>query len=287
MSHSWISNIIKEVAAAIVNRLAEKILPSPTTETLKSTAKVFHMKWNFPNCVGAIDGKHIRLKAPKGSGSLYYNYKEYYSMVLLALVDAECKFLAIDVGSYGKEGDAGIYLKSQLGKRIKRNQFGMPAPSALPGTKVVLPHVIVGDEAFALHEHLMKPYPRQQTVNDREKTIFNYRLSRARRTTENAFGILCNYFRVFFQPIATEPNTTKQLIVSACILYNILRQDKVLAPGQKHAEDQLPLPTKNMISLINDNARSAQRYMQIRDTFKLYFNGPGAVVWQRRNANLH
>ncbi|GFT41504.1 DDE Tnp4 domain-containing protein [Trichonephila clavipes] len=85
----------------------------------QKVAQQYSTKWNFPNCIGAIDGKHIRIKAPKNSGSLFYNYKDYHSMVMLAVVDADCKFTAVDVGSYGREGDAGIFLKSEIGRRIK------------------------------------------------------------------------------------------------------------------------------------------------------------------------
>jgi hypothetical protein len=63
-------------------------------------------------------------------------------MVLLAVVDADCKFTAIDVGSYGREGDAGIYLKSNMGQKIQNNTFNIPAPKELPGTN----NAIVGDE---------------------------------------------------------------------------------------------------------------------------------------------
>lgn len=287
VSHSWISVMIREVASAIILRLAKKAIPSPTTEQLEKSSQAFSRKWNFPNCVGAIDGKHIRMKAPKKSGSLFFNYKEYFSMVVLAVVDAEYKFLAVDVGSYGKEGDAGIYLKSQIGRQINNNCFGMPAPAPLPGTKNVVPHVIVGDEAFALHENLMKPYPRPQSLQDDTKGIFNYRLSRARRTTENAFGILSNYFRVFFQPIATEPKTTEKIIVCALILHNILRESKILAPGQKHLDDKLELPTENLIDLADSNVRYPTRCIAIRETFKSYFNGPGAVAWQTSYVSHH
>lgn len=175
----------------------ELTIPSPTENQLRQNSSQFFPKWNFPNCVGAIDGKHVRIKAPKRSGSLYFNYKEYYSIVLLAVVDADCKFTAVDIGSYGREGDAGIYLKSRTGKMIKNNTFNIPVPKEIPGTNTVVPHVIVGDEAFALHENLMKPYPRQQSVHDPSIAVYNYRLSRARRTNENTFGILCGYFTLF------------------------------------------------------------------------------------------
>lgn len=287
VSHSWISAIVKEVSTAIVKTMFHLVMPLPNVKQLKRVSDQYLLKWNFPNCVGAIVGKHIRMKAPINSGSLYYNYKEYYSMVLLAVVDAECKFIAIDVGSYGREGDAGIYLKSKIGQSIRNHTFNIPEPKALPRTNDVIPHVIVGDEAFALHENLMKPYPRQQSLNDSSKAVYNYRLSRARRTTENTFGILCAYFRLFFVPIATSPAVTDKLVVSACILYNILREAKVLAPGQKHIDDLLPLTTENLIPLANHNVRAQMNSTQIRETFKNYFNGPGAVEWQQTYARHH
>lgn len=265
----------------------EKIIPSPTTDQLQSISSTFFSRCNFPNCVGAIDGKHVRIKAPNNSGSLFFNYKEYHSIVLLAIVDANCKFIAIDVGSYGREGDAGIYLKSKMGKNINNNTFNIPPPQPLPGTNDTVPHVIVGDEAFALHENLMKPYPRQQSLNDSLKAVFNYRLSRARRTTENTFGILCGYFRIFFQPIATLPETTDKLIISACILYNILREAKILAPGQGHVDDILPLPTKNLIPLVHQNVRAPRNPTAIREVFKSYFNGSGVVEWQGKYTAQH
>lgn len=257
--------------------MLELTIPSPTENQLRQNSSQFFSKWNFSNCVGAIDGKHIRIKAPKRSGSLYFNYKEYYSIVLLAVVNADCEFTAVDIGSYGREGDASIYLNSKIGKMIKNNTFNIPAPKVIPKTNNVVPHVIVGDEGFALHDNLMKPYPRQQSVHDQSKAIYNYRLSRARRTTENTFGILCGYFRLFFQPIATAPETTDKLITCACILYNILRNEKILAPGQKHIDDALPLPTENLIPITEHNVRAKMNQIQIREIFKNYFNGPGAV----------
>jgi hypothetical protein len=87
---------------------------------LLATSNKFYSKWSFPNCVGSIGGKHIRLKCPSNSGSMYYNYKHYYSVVLQMLADARYRFIAIDVGAYGKQSDGGIFVKVE-------SAFGMLA----------------------------------------------------------------------------------------------------------------------------------------------------------------
>lgn len=78
-------------------------MPPPDEQKVKQISREFWQIWNFPNCAGAIDGKHIRILCPKKSGSLYFNYKNYFSTVMLAIVDAKYKFVAVDIGSYGKE----------------------------------------------------------------------------------------------------------------------------------------------------------------------------------------
>lgn len=156
----------------------------------------------------------------------------------------------------------------------------MPPPRKLPNCDVVLPHMIIGDEAFALTTNMMKPYPRAQSVQDKEKAIYNYRHSRARRVTENAFGILAAYFRVFHTPIAVRPETADRIIVVACILHNMMRKTKVLSPieqtfGVVEAEAQTLLSSAGGSAGRPCNAGRMQR-----DTLKEYFNGVGAVKWQ-------
>lgn len=134
ISHCYISKIVKEVLLAIHVQLLHVLLPPPTENDLKDRAKEFWEQWNFPNCVGAIDGKHVRIVCPSKSGSLYFNYKEYFSIVLLAIVDANYKFLAVDIGSYGKEGDSGIFSKSIMGQKIYQGTFGFPSDNELPNS---------------------------------------------------------------------------------------------------------------------------------------------------------
>ncbi|XP_022909476.2 uncharacterized protein [Onthophagus taurus] len=161
--------------------------------------------WNFPNCLGALDDKHITIEAPANSGSLYFNYKKTFSIVLLALVDANYKFVAVDIGSYGKNSDGGIVANSALGKRLENATMNVPIDSPLPGTNIIAPYVILADEAFPLKKYLMRPYPGSKNVEDNAKRIFNYRLCRGRRLVECAFGILSQTFRVYNRRLRAHP----------------------------------------------------------------------------------
>uniref|UniRef100_A0A182NT40 DDE Tnp4 domain-containing protein n=1 Tax=Anopheles dirus TaxID=7168 RepID=A0A182NT40_9DIPT len=62
----------------------------------------FQEQLKFPHAIGTIDGRHIPIKAPCLSGSDYINYKKFFSIVLLAVVDANCNFIFADVGSKGR-----------------------------------------------------------------------------------------------------------------------------------------------------------------------------------------
>ena len=77
---------------------------------------------------------YIAMKKPKKSGSEYFNYKGYYSLVLLALVNAEYKFLWVNVGASGSSSDAQIFNCSKLRRKIEN---GLPQPEPLgPGDQI-------------------------------------------------------------------------------------------------------------------------------------------------------
>lgn len=157
----------------------------------------------MPNVLGALDGKHVVFRAPKSAGSIYYNYKNEHSIVLLALVSYDYKFLYVDVGTNGRVSDGGVYQQSSLATAVGQNRLKFPEDKCLPGRNKPVPHVIVADAAFPLSERIMKPFPfRNLTL---EQRIFNYRLSRARGVVENAFGILANRFRIFLTTINLKP----------------------------------------------------------------------------------
>lgn len=237
--------VVKEVCHAIYSALSPDYLQVPSTaEDWKAIAQVFDGKWDFPHCIGAIDGKHIRIRCPPNSGSSYFNYKGYFSITLLAMCDANYRFIMTDVGAHGREGDSGIFSSSDLFEALSNNTLGLPPPERMPFSERVLPYVIVGDEAFPLMTCLMRPYPGRGSGNlPLSAKIYNYRyylfistlkrvvnnplsdifrLSRARRVIENAFGILSARWGIFQSEIKALPDSAA-LYTNAClVLHNML-----------------------------------------------------------------
>lgn len=80
---------------------------------------MFSEAWNSQNAIGAIDGKHIMLQAPINSGSEFYNYKGFHSIVLFAVVNANYNFMFSDVGCQDRISDGGIFKHCVLYQKIK------------------------------------------------------------------------------------------------------------------------------------------------------------------------
>ena len=123
LGHSTVCKIIDDTCEAIWNALAVDYLRPPSSqEDWKRISESFYRLWNFPNCIGAIDGKHIVMQAPHRSGSTFFNYKKMHSIVLMAVCDAHC-FTYVDIGDYGRHSDGGVFSHSNFGKSMEHNTF--------------------------------------------------------------------------------------------------------------------------------------------------------------------
>lgn len=276
---STLSKMIPEVCQAIYLSLREEYLKCPSTvDEWKTVADEFHIKWNFPMCLGALDGKHINFRPPRSAGSFYYNYKGNHSIVLLALVDANYSFMYVDVGVNGRISDGGVFRDSSLCRAMNANKLNFPPDQTLLGRSIPVSFTIVGDDAFPLSRRLLKPFPfRNASTGQR---IFNYRISRARRVVENAFGILSNRFRILLTTITLNPDKVETITLACCCLHNYLIKTSITNNCNEDTifEDSV----QRMHGLQNHQGgnRSTKLAQQMRDEFMAYFLSEGAVPWQ-------
>lgn len=280
---STVAGVVRDTCDAIWSTLRPVYMSEPTEEDWCAIAEQFEQRWQFPNCVGAIDGKHVVLKAPSKSGSLFFNYKGTYSIVLLAVVDANYSFTVIDVGGYGKQSDGGTLAASEFGFRLNYGKLDLPAAKVPVGCTTGLPHVFVADEAFPLTTNLMRPYPGKQLAPCKQR--FNYRLSRARRVVENAFGILASRFRVYHRTMDQRPDTVDKIIKATCVLHNMLRKESS-GPSNSVSTDDLDLDddaltVAQLQPLKHVGGRASHEAFAVRDSFCDYFmSDTGKLPWQ-------
>ena len=257
----------------------------------------FNKLWNFPHCLGALDGKHVVIQAPENSGSHYFNYKGTYSIVLLAIVDSQYKFTYVDVGCNGRISDGGVFQNCSIYEGLEHGTLHLPGSKPLPNRSKAVPYCFVADDAFAMKPYILKPYPYHgQPAPNR---IFNYRLSRARRIVENSFGIIANKFRVLRKPMALTPGRVKDIVLAICALHNFLLESKdranylhqgLIDTENEDTHEVTPGtwrddgPTNSMFPLhtgIQRNYAISQK--QVREEFTEYFmTAEGEVSWQYR-----
>lgn len=246
IGRSTARGIIIQVCEVLWNVLSPSQLPQPNTTLFTKISEGFYKQWNVPNCIGAVDGKHINIKAPARSGSQFFNYKKSFSIVLMATCDADCRFTMIDIGSAGSSHDSTVFKNSCFGHELLQGSLDIPGPKALPNTDIMMPHFLVADAAFPLHQNIIRPFP--GTNLGFEKNIFNYRISRARRTIESSFGILSQRWQILRNTIQSSVETCELLVQATIVLHNYLQNSE----SDLHPSEKKYCPT-GYIDYLDDN----------------------------------
>ena len=292
VSNNSISVFVPQVCQAILDEFLEEAVPIPTTqEDWRRISEEFRRRWNVPHACGALDGKHVAIKRPAHTGSQYYNYKGFFSIVLMGLVDANYRFIWADVGGVGSQSDAQIYNASELREVLESGEINLPDPDPLPNDDRPHPYFFLADDAFALKTYMLKPFSRRNMTY--QERIANYRISRARRVVENAFGIMALRWQILLGTMQLRPENC-QLVVKTCmVLHNLLRTrfpthnlqlaDQEDAQGNLIPGEWRQAANMHEMDQARGHSRESTRAKQAREYLKLYFNSPaGSVPWQDR-----
>uniref|UniRef100_A0A914XBR5 DDE Tnp4 domain-containing protein n=1 Tax=Plectus sambesii TaxID=2011161 RepID=A0A914XBR5_9BILA len=292
---STVRKIVQDVCIAINEIVGPIALPQQLTEEVwKKAAEGFYERWDFPYCCGAVDGKHIDLQKPRNTGSLYFNYKGRFSLVLMGVAGPDYRFILADIGAPGGANDSGVFGSTSFGRDLRNGRAHLPAGEyelPLSSTQARVPYMLVGDAAFPLLPNLMKPYPAaNRTMAQR---IFDYRLSRSRRVVENAFGLLATKWRVMRKPITAEPPFATKIVHACICLHNWLLERKCgayarvggLSDGgrgrSRDEEEEWRAEALELHRAIHASPNNSSRYAQnVRNVLTEYFSVDGAVEWQ-------
>ena len=273
---STIRKIVLEVCQQIWNKLKDEYLHEPSRQEWVDIATNYENNSHFPHCIGSVDGKHIRVQKFRRSGSMNLNYKHFFSIVLMAIADSDYKFIYVDVGAYGKDCDSSVFKETVFWRKLCDGSLDIPKPSKThPMYSEDMPYVLVADEAFALHDNLLRPFGGHNLSV--KKRIFNYRLSRARRYVECTFGILSNKWRIFHRSLNVSKSFAKEIVKACVVLHNIVR----IKDGFR-SEDIYVSSNNEFHDLLPRNIPRGGRYANnIRESFANYFVTPmGAISWQ-------
>ena len=242
--------IINETCQAIIEMLWDETVtayfPTSKDEFFNSMAK-FGEEWQFPYTFAAVDGSHLPIKCPKGGAQAmkqYFNFKGFYSIILMALVDAKYRFIWASVGFPGNTHDYRLFQSTELWSQIIE---GKCIPNVVQQVEIVddpqivetddipqqveivdVPPLILGDGAFPLRTWIMKPHG--DAILTPEKRYFNFRHSRARLVTEGAFGRLKSTFRVLFRKCECDKETVKLYGLACVVLHNLCIERGDLVP---------------------------------------------------------
>lgn len=210
-------NIYNETTRFITNVLYEHhftaLLPRNAAE-LQNLQNLI----DFPFAFGAIDGCHLRIQCPIGETARkdYYNYKNFYSIVLMAIVDGSGRFLWACVGMPGNCHDSTLLQSTALWPRLRT----LCEISTQQIGELTVPSMILGDNAFPFRPYLMKRF--SQARRTPEQRRFNNKHAQGRVVVEQTFGMLKMRFRELFRGSESQPANLKYAALAAITIHNIM-----------------------------------------------------------------
>ena len=222
IGESTVCGIIIEVFQLIVENFWQEYVAKfwpDTEEKVQELMEMMDSEWHFTSAYGAIDGSHIPIHCSPGGAEAakeYHTFKNFYSVVLMAIVDAKYRSIWGSCGYPGNSHDSLIFKSTDLYAELSSGK--MPSIAHKEGS-VLIPPLLLGDGAFPFHSWLMKPY--SQAVLTAEEKYVNYRLSRARMVAEGAFGKVKGRWRILSRKCESTVDTVKAMTLACVVLYNL------------------------------------------------------------------
>ena len=200
-------------------QLKDQCIKFPTClAQVREKIQCFREKSTFPNVVGAIDGMHILIRAPKENHEDYFNRKHYYNFIVQGIVDASVAYLSVSTGFPGSMHDARVLRLSNSCSLAEEKRILTMLYMDINGTH--LRPLILGDSAYPLKSWLMRPFQDNGALTVARRH-FNKELRKARIVVEHGFGETKARLRCLDKRIDEDTMKIPHTVIACCLLHNI------------------------------------------------------------------
>lgn len=239
------ANVVKNEFCDILRRKAASFIKFPKSDDeVRKVIGGFEDISVFPQVVGALDGTHIKIIAPKENKYDFLGRKVFYSVLVLGVADSYCKFIHASAGCPGAVSRAEMLRNSALQRDIQ-NGVILNTPGRLIDGNEVKP-LIVSNSSFDLSSWLMTPYVPTPNVTPSESS-FNAALSSAREKIVQAFGLLRGRWRCLLETLKEDTLRVPTTVIACCVLHNLCIDLGDNAPVE-------PVVTQDDMELFDDDS---------------------------------
>ncbi|XP_063436630.1 putative nuclease HARBI1 [Mytilus trossulus] len=201
--------IVKCLANVICEKLLAQYIRWPSNNQVQENVQKFSQK-GFPGVIGAIDGTHIPIRAPKEYHENYINRKSFHSIILQGICDHNMHFLDVFSGWPGSVHDSRVFKNSLIFNKFENDSANMFFGNS---------HLL-GDSAYGLQNWLMTPYKDYGNLT-RNQRKYNFVHSSTRMVIEHAFGALKGRFRRLKYLDILDIQKAVEVSLSCCVLHEL------------------------------------------------------------------
>ncbi|XP_029165920.1 putative nuclease HARBI1 [Nylanderia fulva] len=234
--------------------VAPQFIKWPRDEIAVSVMERFKRSCGFPNVIGAIDGTHIKIRAPPKDAQSYINRKGFHSINVQVICDSLGRFTHVYAGQVGSVHDSRVFRNSPVARFVRLPEEYFPNDSH-----------IIGDAPYPIQPHIMVPFRNNGYLTDRQKN-FNYCLSSTRMAIERAIGSLKMRFRILLDCLPlTDIKKVPEFILACCVLHNIC----ILQNDEMPMGIQLNLDEDNLVNTHHDAELGKQKRLTIMNALRM------------------
>ena len=198
---------VSQFCGALKKKLLRKFINWPSPSSMKRYAQEFQDLHQIPYVVGAVDGSHIPIVAPRLHAPDYYNRKGFHSVLLQGVVSAKCLFWDFDIGWAGSMHDANLWGRSAIGQYCEAGKLA--------------PYALVGDAAYPCRPWMLAPFKGHKDGLSREEYHWNFVQSSTRMCVERAFGMLKGRWRILLKRMDVHLKNVPDMVSTCLILHNM------------------------------------------------------------------